>query len=266
VLECVVNISEGRDRQKLELLRQVCEGNLLDVHTDADHNRSVFTLIGTKAPRRLAEAAVQHLSLSQHQGVHPRIGVVDVVPFVPLGTSTMHDAQVARDEFAQWFAETFAVPVFLYGPERTLPTIRRDAFTTLQPQYGPSQPHVTAGAAAVGCRPILVAWNIWLTDADLSLAKDLAKSLRNEHLRTLGLQVGALTQVSMNVIAPNEIDFLAVHDAIARQTRIERCELVGLAPDDVIARYTADQQQMLDLLPSSGIVARLAERGINETD
>lgn len=257
MLECVVNISEGRDSALLKRLREVCGKELLDVHTDADHNRSVFTLIGTEAPRRLAAAACHELSLSQHQGVHPRIGVVDVVPFVPLGDSTMQDAQLARDEFAKWFAETHAIPVFLYGPERTLPSIRREAFTSLLPQLGPSQPHPTAGATAVGCRPVLVAWNIWLSTADVKRAKEIAKIIRSETVRTLGLQVGEHAQVSMNVIDPYRTDFLEIVNNVAAMAEIDHCELVGLAPDDVIARYSTEQQKLLDLLPSAGIFYRL---------
>jgi glutamate formiminotransferase len=98
VLECVINVSEGRDHVIIDSLAQSCAGDLLDIHSDPDHNRSVFTLLGVDAPRALARAAVSALSLSDHSGVHPRIGVVDVVPFVPLVDSTMQDAQKARDQ------------------------------------------------------------------------------------------------------------------------------------------------------------------------
>jgi glutamate formiminotransferase len=100
VLECVINVSEGRNHAIIDSLAQSCAGDLLDIHSDPDHNRSVFTMVGVEAPRALARAAVSALRINDHSGVHPRLGVVDVVPFVPLVNSTMHDAQKARDEFA----------------------------------------------------------------------------------------------------------------------------------------------------------------------
>ena len=125
MLECVVNISEGRNRDVLRQLAQACADELLDMHIDPDHNRSVFTLLGIDAPRRLARQAVELLQLETHQGVHPRLGVVDVVPFVPLDGSTMDDAIAERDAFAQWVSSELSVPCFLYGSERSLPDVRR---------------------------------------------------------------------------------------------------------------------------------------------
>ena len=174
MLECVVNISEGRDRSVIDAIARSAGDALLDVHTDADHHRSVLTLLGESAPRAVARAAVERLDIRDHRGAHPRIGVVDVVPFVALDGSTVDDALAARDAFSTWAADELAVPCFRYGPERTLPDIRRGAFTTLAPDVGPAEPHPTAGAMAVGARPVLVAYNVWLAEPDLALAKQLA--------------------------------------------------------------------------------------------
>ncbi|HEX9258706.1 MAG TPA: hypothetical protein VF855_04155, partial [Acidimicrobiales bacterium] len=153
MLECVVNVSEGARVDVVAGLAAVCEPDLLDLHSDPHHNRSVLTLVGTQAPRRLAREAVAMLDLRRHAGVHPRLGVVDVVPFVPLAGSTLADARAARDEFIAWAASELQVPCFLYGPELPLPEVRRRAWKTLAPSAGPPQPHPSAGAMCVGARP-----------------------------------------------------------------------------------------------------------------
>ena len=123
MLECVVNVSEGRREDRLGVLAAAAGADLLDVHRDGDHHRAVLTLVGTEAPRRVAAAAVAELDLRAHDGVHPRLGVVDVVPFVPLEPATMADAVAARDAFAAWAGGELGVPCFLYGEERSLPRI-----------------------------------------------------------------------------------------------------------------------------------------------
>jgi glutamate formiminotransferase len=256
VLECVVNISEGRDRSVIDAIAAAAGDDLLDVHTDRDHHRSVLTLLGEDAPRAVARAAVERLDLRRHDGVHPRIGVVDVVPFVPLDGSTDDDAVAARDAFCAWAGAELALPCFRYGPERTLPDIRRRAFAGLAPDCGPSEPHPTAGAAAVGARPVLVAYNVWLAESDLDRAKAIAAGLRSPSVRALGLQVGGEVQVSMNLIAPDVTGPGAVVDAIGAQTAIDRCELVGLVPRRVLEREDAARWVELDLGPDRTIERR----------
>src|SRR5688572_13947872 len=162
-----MNVSEGRDLAALSRLADAAGRDLLDVHTDPHHHRSVLTMVGEHAPRAVAALAVELIDLRHHDGVHPRFGAVDVVPFVPLSGALMADAVRARDEFARWAAATLDLPCFLYGPERTLPEVRRGAFRTLTPDMGPPAAHRSAGAVAVGARPLLVAYNLWLTDPDL---------------------------------------------------------------------------------------------------
>lgn len=264
VLECVVNVSEGRPVPAWDVIVTAAGEHLLDVHRDADHNRSVLTMAGPgveDAVRRVAEVAVAALDLRTHTGAHPRIGVLDVVPFVPLVGSTMVDAVAARDRFAAWAAPALGLPCFLYGPERTLPEVRAGAFSALSPDTGPSQPHPSAGASAVGARPLLVAYNLWLAGSDLAEARVLASGLRSRSVRALGLQVGDSVQVSMNLVAPNEVGPAAVYDAIAPKAAITRAELVGLLPAAVLAEVPSSRWAELDLAADRTIEARLAAKG-----
>lgn len=260
MLECVINISEGRDLRLIDRIARAAGGDLLDVHSDPDHNRSVLTVVGTDAPRSVIGSAVEHLDLRSHTGVHPRIGVVDVVPFVPLADSTFEDAIDARDRTSRWIAEELEIPVFLYGPERTLPEVRRAAFTTLSPDLGPLHPHPTAGAVAVGARGLMLAWNLWLSEPDLALAREIAREVRSPELRALGLQVGGSVQVSMNLIDPQRVGPAEVYDRVASLASIERAELVGLAPRSVLDAIPPNRWAQLDLAVETTIEYRLAQR------
>lgn len=260
MLECVVNVSEGRRPTVIAALSDAAGPDLLDLHSDPDHHRSVFTLVGEEAPRRLARAAVAALDLRVHQGAHPRLGVVDVVPFVPLGDTSLAAAVAARDRFCAWAAAELGLPCFAYGPERTLPEVRRDAFGPLAPTTGPAAPHPTAGAAAVGARPLLVAYNLWLAVPDLARARALARDLRSPAVRALGLAVGRDVQVSMNLVAPHEVGPAEVWDAVAARTAIARAELVGLAPAAVVEAVPRGRWAQLDLAEERTIEARLARR------
>lgn len=258
VLECVVNISEGRDRATIDAIGAAAGADLLDVHTDPDHHRSVLTLRGTDAPRAVAAEAVARLDLRDHRGAHPRIGVVDVVPFVALGDTPDADARAARDGFCRWAGDELALPCFRYGDERTLPDVRRGAFATLAPDCGPAEPHPTAGAAAVGHRPVLVAYNVWLAEPDLARARALAAELRSPTVRALGLAVGDHVQVSMNLIAPDVTGPAQVVDAIAATDAVARCELVGLVPRSVLDATDPGRWGQLDLAADRTIEARWA--------
>jgi glutamate formiminotransferase / 5-formyltetrahydrofolate cyclo-ligase len=262
LLECVVNISEGRDAGVLAELDAAAGDALLDRHSDPDHHRSVFTLAGDETVRSLATVAVARLDLRGHRGAHPRIGVVDVVPFVALAGSTTADALAARDAYAHWSAQELAVPCFLYGPERTLPDVRGGAFAELAPDTGPAVPHPTAGATAVGQRGVLVAYNLWLADRDLDLARRLASDVRSPAVRALGLQIGEAVQVSMNLVAPQEVGPAQVFDAVATRVGIERAELVGLAPRAVLDATPRHRWSELDLAEDHTIEARLEAAGL----
>lgn len=260
MLECVVNISEGAEGPVLAAICKAAGADLLDVHRDVHHNRAVLTMVGEEAPRAVTSAAVRTLDLRTHQGVHPRIGVVDVVPFVPLGTSTMADAVEARDRFCRWAADTLDLPCFAYGPERPLPEIRQRAFNELAPTTGPTGPHPTAGAVAVGARPPLVAYNVWLDDDDLDLARRVARQIRGPQLRALGLQVGDRVQVSMNLVAPESLGPASATDLVAALAPVAGCELVGLIPKSVLHAIDPSRWKDLDLDEDRTIEARLDRR------
>jgi glutamate formiminotransferase len=261
MLECVINISEGRRMDRLEPIARSAGRELLDVHTDPDHHRSVLTVVDPPAARAVALAAVLRLDLRDHDGAHPRLGVVDVVPFVPLGPTTMAEAISARDDFARWLGEEHGVPCFRYGPERSLPDVRRHAFGDLAPDTGPDRPHPTAGACCVGARPLLVAYNLWLAEPDLATAKAIARDLRSPTVRALGLAVGDEVQVSMNLVDPFVTGPADVHDAVAARTAIARAELVGLIPGAVLDRIPVRRWSTLDLAEDRTIESRLAAHG-----
>ena len=283
MLECVINVSEGRRLDVVELIARNGGRELLDLHTDADHHRSVITVVGESAARAVTTAAVLALDLRDHTGVHPRLGVVDVVPFVPfdsapldsaplasaplasapLASAALAPAREARDRFGEWLAAELGVPSFRYGPERSLPEVRRRAFVDLAPDFGPAQPHPTAGATALGARPVLVAYNVWLTNDDLEEARRVATAVRGPHVRALGLPVAGRVQVSMNLIDPDVVGPDAAYDAVAARAPVERAELVGLIPATVLDRIPPDRWAQLDLSMDRTIESRLAASGID---
>jgi glutamate formiminotransferase len=266
MLECVVNVSEGRDSLVIDALAAAAGGLLLDVHRDPHHNRSVLTLAGEDAAledavRRLTVEAMRRIDLRAHVGVHPRLGAVDVVPFVPLVHASMEDALAARNRYAGWVGEEQGIPCFLYGPERTLPHVRREAFRGLLPDTGPGRPHATAGAVCAGARPPLVAYNLWLAPgAPVELAPPAAREVRRPgRVRARGLDVGGRAQVSLNLIDPARFGPADAYDAVAARTPVARAELVGLVPAAVLDAIPTDRWPSLDLAPSRTIEARLAE-------
>lgn len=266
MLECVVNVSEGRDADVLAALADAAGDDLLDVHADPHHHRSVLTLVGEDAPRRVARVAVDRIDLRDHRGVHPRLGAVDVVPFVPLGAAPVDDAVAARERYLRWSADELGVPAFRYGPERSLPELRRRAFVELAPDAGGPQPHRTAGATAVGARPVLVAYNVWLAEADVALARRIAAEVRGPAVRALGLPVGDRVQVSMNLVAPAEVGPAAAFDAVARRSPVAGAELVGLVPAAVLGATPRHRWAELDLADDRTIEARLESTGRRPVD
>ena len=257
-LESVPNFSEGRDQTTIDALADVFERHvfLLDVHADADHNRSVFTVVGHE--KELAGAlvaavavAVERIDLRRHEGAHPRIGAADVVPIVPIDPDHWEKAvRVARD-VAQRIGGELGLPVFVYAPPKLGPAhFRRGGPERLQqridsgelaPDFGPSQLHASAGGVIVGVRNPLIAFNVNLR-GDLRVAREVAAIVR-EHgggfpgVRALGLDLPSvgLVQVSMNVedweaAALHEIVERVTAEAQARGAEVVGSELVGLMP------------------------------------
>lgn len=268
MLECIVNVSEGRNEPILARMSAAVRPWLLDVHSDSHHNRSVFSLVGEEAPRALARECVEQLSLERHEGVHPRLGVIDVVPFVPLDGSRFEDAVLARDSFARWIGSELDVPAFLYGPERTLPEVRRTAWTTLAPDTGPHMPHPTAGAVCVGARPPLVAYNVWLDTADLVVARRIATAARSTDLRALGLATGAKVQVSMNLVEPLRCGPADAFDRVRELAgdagvAVSHAELVGLLPRAVLQRIPSSRWREVDVDDERTVERRLEVLGLS---
>ena len=202
LIESVPNVSEGRRLDVVDRMASAIEAGegvfLLDRTSDASHNRSVFTIAGehdavADALERLVEVAVHEIDMDSHTGEHPRIGAVDVIPFVPLGATTMDDCIEMARAFGERIATRFDLPVFLYAnaatrPERVkLADVRRGQYEGLKneieepgraPDFGPSRLHPSAGAVAVGARPFLIAYNINLASKDVELAKRIARRVR----------------------------------------------------------------------------------------
>jgi glutamate formiminotransferase len=281
LIACVINVSEGRDEAVLAELAAAAAPALLDLHRDPDHHRSVFTLVGdddavTQAARALATVSVARLDLGPHQGAHPRLGVLDVVPFVPYhpGELTSHadpeDLALvvpSRDAFARWLRSTYGIPSFLYGPlpggrSRTLPEIRRHAFGDLRPDFGPGQPHPSAGATAVGARGVLMAYNVWVSSVEV--ARAVAPLVRSPLVRALGLAVGAGAQVSCNLIDPGRFGPEPLYDSVGRLVAevggtVLGAELVGLLPAAVLRAVPPARWSELGLAESATVEARLRQ-------
>lgn len=270
MFECVLNLSEGRNQDVLDELGRAAGTSLRDRHADTFHHRAVYTLINdpdalVRDCRALFAAAYQRLDLSGHLGVHPRFGVVDVVPFVALDPRRSDEAVALRDSTARWLAATYDVPVYLYGPladgtVRSLPEVRRGAGRTLVADFGPREPSPHRGCVAVGARPILVAWNLWLDGVSLDDARAMAAAVRRTSVRALAFEVGDQVQVSCNLVdvvdaRPSEV-YDQVADRLGAGGSIRRAELVGLAPRALLDREDPARWAELGLSEEATIEAR----------
>jgi glutamate formiminotransferase len=257
-LESVPNFSEGRDRATIDAIGDAlaAHAQLLDVHADGDHNRSVFTLVGSEG--ELSDAltagvlvAVERIDLRRHEGAHPRVGAADVVPIVPLRPEDLERALAAATAIGRRLAEESGLPVFLYAPPERGPAFyRRGGPAGLQarvdagelaPDFGPARLHESAGAIILGARRPLVAFNVNLR-GDLAVARAVAAVVREKNggfpgVRALGLDLprAGLVQVSMNVedweaAALHEIVERVAAEAGARGAEVVGSELVGLMP------------------------------------
>ena len=266
LIESVPNVSEGRRLEVVDQLAAAVESidgvYLLDRTSDASHNRSVFTLAGEHEPvlaalDRLVAEAIPLIDLNAHQGEHPRIGAVDVVPIVPLGDTTMDDCIELANRFATGVAERHDIPVFLYAnaarrADRVrLADVRRGQYEGLrdeigsrgrEPDYGPARTHPTFGALAVSARPFLIAYNINLESDDLELAKRIARRVRESSgglpkVQASGFWIAELgrAQVSMNLldfaVTPMWLVWDTVRELAAEDgVELAESELIGLAP------------------------------------
>jgi len=294
MIESIPNVSEGRRSavvaELAEAVRQVRGVRLLDHSADPSHNRSVYSLAGdaeavVDAVMRLFEVALVHVDLRTHQGVHPRIGAVDVVPLVPLGGTTLDTCITLSHRIGQSIASAFGVPVFLYEasaarPDRQkLEVIRRGQFEGLadkmrlpawQPDFGPARPHPTAGATVVGARQPLIAFNVNLASDNIEAAKAIAAAVRESSgglpcVKALGLSLThrRLAQVSMNLTDFTRTPIHVVFDAVREQAerrgeRVLESELIGLIPAAALEATSADALQLAHFTPQQVLETRLA--------
>lgn len=261
MLTCPVNVSEGRDADRIAQIAAAAGDSLLDVHSDEHHNRTVLTLGGGRvlqAVRDVTRQALATIDIRIQSGVHPRIGAIDVVPFVECSPA-LADALAARDEFAAWAGEVLSLPTFVYGPERSLPEVRRHAFRTLAPDFGPPSSHHTAGACCAGARPPLVAWNAWLGTGEMQAARRIVRELRAglPGVRALAFEVDGFAQVSCNLVEPETTGPDRVYDFVNEQSPVVRSELVGLIPGSALQRVPRWRWELLDLSSDRTIEARL---------
>jgi glutamate formiminotransferase len=265
VIECIPNVSEGRDRVAIDgIVAAVAASGcrVLDLHVDPDHHRSVVTFVGEadelfEGALALAREATARIDLRAQRGVHPRMGSVDVIPFVPLQAATMTDCVRLARRVGRAIGEGLEIPVFLYEAaasseaRRSLATIREGQFEGLRkkldqpewaPDFGPRRPHPTAGAAAVGARGFLVAFNVVLGTGDLSIARGIAGAIREANggmkgVKALGLALASreLVQVSMNLTDIGATNLPAAYERVEREAAcrgvsVVESEIVGLVP------------------------------------
>jgi glutamate formiminotransferase len=266
LIESVPNVSEGRRLDVVDRMAAAIEAvagvYLLDRTSDASHNRSVFTLAGEHGPvqdalEQLVASAIHEIDMATHSGEHPRIGAVDVIPFVPLAATTMDDCVELARSFGERIASRFDLPVYHYAnaatrPERVkLADVRRGQYEGLreevsqrgrEPDFGPSRLHPSAGAVAVGARPFLIAYNINLASEDVELAKRIARRVRESGGGLPRVQANGFwiegrrrAQVSMNLlnftVTPLWLVWETVRDVAAEDgVELAESELIGLAP------------------------------------
>ncbi len=295
LVECVPNFSEGRRPEVIESIRDAIAAvdgvSVLDVSSDPSHNRSVITFV---APVESAvdaafagiRTAGEHIDLCNHTGEHPRIGATDVVPFIPLEGSTMEDCIALARQLGERVGRELKIPVYLYERAATTPArenladVRRGEFEGLRdelgknpartPDFGPSQIHPTCGATAIGARPFLVAYNVYLGPAsNLPIAKNIAKAVRGssggfKYVKGLGLEVDGQAQVSMNLVDTektplhNAFDFVKLR-AESEGAQVTWSEIVGLVPERVLFDAAVSHLQLRQFTPKQVLERQVRE-------
>jgi glutamate formiminotransferase len=297
IIECIPNISDGRRPEVLEActaaIRAIPGARLLNASSDASHNRSVITLLGDAAGVRgavlaLYAAALPAIDLRQHRGEHPRLGAVDVVPFVPIEGVTMAECVTLAREVGQEVASRFGVPVFLYEEaarspaRRNLEDIRRGEFEGLAaklqdpawaPDFGPSTPHPSAGASVIGARMPLIAYNINLATDRLEVAKKIAAGIRLSSggfrfVKAMGIMLEdrKIAQVSMNLTNFEKTPIHRVFEVVKREAArygvaVLESEIVGLVPSAALVAAAEYYLQLEGFTPDQVLETKLRQAG-----
>ena len=271
LIECVPNFSEGR---RQDIIREIADAikstpavTLLDVESNTDHNRSVISFVGEPEPVKQAALAaavkaIELIDLNKHKGEHPRMGAIDVVPFIPLSGATMEDCVFLARDFGRELGASYRVPVFLYEEAATVPErrnladVRAGEFEGLKdrigkdpskkPDFGPEMIHPTAGATAVGAREVLIAYNVDLRTSDLGIAKRIAHELRSKdgglaYVKALGFELKQrrMVQVSMNMTDYHKSQLFKAYELVKLFAErygvpVVGSEIVGLTPMDAL--------------------------------
>ncbi len=270
LIECIPNFSEGRSQDVIDRIadavRDVDGVRLLDVAPNPDHNRTVLTFVGPpdavgEAAFKATAEAVRLINMEEHQGEHPRMGAMDVVPFVPVSGVTMDDAVALADKVGRRIADELGVPVYLYSAaastpaRKRLPDVRKGEYEGLKetiaqperkPDYGDAKMHPSAGATAVGARPPLIAFNVNLGTTNLQIAKRIGKALRESsgglvNVQAMGVDLAAegLVQVSMNLLDYTRTPLHRAFELVRLEAErygvpVVAGEIVGLVPVDAL--------------------------------
>jgi glutamate formiminotransferase / 5-formyltetrahydrofolate cyclo-ligase len=295
IVECVPNFSEGRDLVIIDKIVDCFRGRkslkLLDYSNDIYHNRMVVTIVGEIESVKdsiinAVGAAISLIDLNKHEGEHPRIGAADVIPFIPISNLSMDEAVTLSKEVASEVASRFGLPVYLYeisasAPHRqNLADVRKGQFEGLvskmkdplwKPDFGPSVPHPTAGAAVIGARNYLIAYNINLNSDDIQIAKAIARKVRFSSgglpcCKAMGVTIGngSQVQVSMNLTDFNTTSMFKVFEAVKSEAEllgvsIDCSELIGMVPLKAITDVAAESLLLKDFSPERIIENRLSE-------
>ena len=296
IVECVMNVSEGRDLVKLQAIaaeiQAVPDAYLLEYSADFDHHRSVFTFMGTcESIFEVAFAAIERvvtlIDLRTHRGVHPRLGAADVVPFVPIkGVGLKDCAEIAR-RLGVKVAEQLGVPVYLYEeaaicPQRkTLPDIRKGGFQVVRremetdplrkPDFGPAHLHPTAGATVIGARRPLIAFNVYLNSPDVRAARNIAARIREKRgglpaVRSLGFYLARRNQaqVSVNLLDYRRSSLKKVYERVSEEAHrlnldIIATEIIGLVPEEAVDETDLSSLKLENFSPSRILEKRIGE-------
>ncbi len=295
LIECVPNFSEGRRPEVVAAIRDaiaaVDGAHVLDVSSDASHNRTVITFVApvdavVDAAFAGIREARERIDLREHSGEHPRIGAADVVPFVPLDGATMEDCVALARQLGERVGTELGIPVYLYERAATRPSrenladVRRGEFEALatelgtnparEPDFGPAHVHPSAGAVAIGARPFLVAYNVYLGPAtNLAVAKDVAKAVRGSsgglrHVKALGLEVDGQAQVSMNLVDTEKTPLFRAYELVRSEAAAHGVtptwsELVGLVPERVLLEAGARHVQLRNFHPDQVLERRVRD-------
>ncbi len=295
LIECVPNFSEGRDLAAIAAIRDAIAAvpnvSILHVTSDASHNRSVITFVApaetiVDAAFAGIQMAQARIDLTQHLGVHPRMGAADVVPLIPLDGATMDDCIALARELGERVGRDLDIPVYLYeraakhSARSNLANVRRGGFDAIAaeiesnpdraPDYGPKKIHPTAGAVAIGARPFLIAYNVYLGGTEnLETAKAVARAVRGSSgglpaLKALGLEVDGQAQVSMNLVDIEQTTLITAHNAVESEARkrgveVTWSEIIGLVPETALFEVAEHTLRLRDSIESHVLERRLLE-------